>query len=245
MRTIGALCGAVVAACICCSVAIADTPRYPNHHAHACMPPNDSFPFCDTSLAVSDRVADLISRMTLAEKVSMTYDRGSEVDSIGMPDINWWEQGGEGEGGGEQERSEAWRGAERSLGTFLPQPLFAVLRQEPRGTSRPRRAVLFAHGGVCHSLPYCLCGPACAGVFVEPLAASRHRRCNLYGDEGLQQLWRKQGISESACRLERLAAECEHCTRSPMGQTSGNLQRMPLGHGTTWRCHRAWRAARC
>ena len=131
-----------------------DTPRYPYHHAHACV--NVSLPFCDTTLAIADRVADLISRLTLEQKVSvrrgcvrvarwrclsappstrlrvtrrrqrrahacdeclssarrwrralgmaasraqdpplaqMTYDRGAEIDSIGLPDINWNQEG--------------------------------------------------------------------------------------------------------------------------------------------------------
>ena len=74
-------------------LASADTPRYPSHHAHACLGANASFPFCDTTLAIEDRVADLISRLSLAEKVSMTYDRGVEVDSIGLPDYNFNQEG--------------------------------------------------------------------------------------------------------------------------------------------------------
>lgn len=154
MRALGALCGAVVVACMCCGVAIADTPRYPNHHAHACLPPNDTFPFCDTTLAVADRVADLISRMTLAEKVSMTYDRGSEVDSIGIPDINWCVNRGGVRGEEEKVGGNGGRPVEtgeegRSLGAISPlhlPPLGTkrVSTASARSASRSRRGQTFA-----------------------------------------------------------------------------------------------------
>jgi hypothetical protein len=49
-------------------------PRYAPHHSHACVPPADTFPFCDITSPVQDRVADLISRMTLAQKIATRYD---------------------------------------------------------------------------------------------------------------------------------------------------------------------------
>ena len=68
-------------------------PLYPPHHSHACVAPNDGFPFCDTALAVEDRVADLISRLALADKVAMTYDLSTEVPSLGLPAYNWNQEG--------------------------------------------------------------------------------------------------------------------------------------------------------
>jgi beta-glucosidase len=68
-------------------------PLYPPHHSHSCIAPNDPFPFCDTTLAVEDRVADLISRLTVVEKASMTYDLGAEIDRIGLPTFNWNQEG--------------------------------------------------------------------------------------------------------------------------------------------------------
>ena len=68
-----------------CTIALAfATPSmaqapYNPHHAHACISPNDKLPFCDVTLAVSDRVADLISRMSLSEKIAMTSDQGADT----------------------------------------------------------------------------------------------------------------------------------------------------------------------
>ena len=90
--------GVFVLASVIASVSCAQ-PMYPAHHAHACLPPNDGFPFCDTKLAIYDRVFDLVSRLTLAEKVAMTYDRGQAVARLGLPDINWNTEGLHGLGG--------------------------------------------------------------------------------------------------------------------------------------------------
>ena len=50
------------------------------------------FKFNDTSLAVEERVQDLISQMTLPEKVSqMRYDAPA-IDRLGVPAYNWWNE---------------------------------------------------------------------------------------------------------------------------------------------------------
>ena len=71
------------------TLAAAQLPRYARFHSHGC---NDSatqlLPFCDTTLAVGDRVADLISRMTLAQKVAMRYDMETEVPGLGFEPFN-------------------------------------------------------------------------------------------------------------------------------------------------------------
>ena len=61
--------------------------------ARACATTNtSSFPFCDTSLATQTRVNDLISRLTLAEKVAMLTARQSpsgDVPHLGVPEYDW------------------------------------------------------------------------------------------------------------------------------------------------------------
>ena len=77
------------AAALALPLAALAAPLYPPHHSHACLPPNDGFPFCDDSLAVEDRVADLISRLSLAEKVLMTFDLGGVVPALGLDAFYW------------------------------------------------------------------------------------------------------------------------------------------------------------
>ena len=89
----------IIIFCTTLSLSLSQPPLYPPQHSHACVPPFDGFPFCDTSLAVEDRVADLIQRLTLAEKVSMTYDLGSPVLRLGLPAYNWNQEGLHGLGG--------------------------------------------------------------------------------------------------------------------------------------------------
>jgi beta-glucosidase len=51
-----------------------------------------SYPYLDTSLPIPERVADLVSRMTLAEKVSQTMHNAPPVERLGIPAYNWWNE---------------------------------------------------------------------------------------------------------------------------------------------------------
>ena len=87
-RTLRTLC-----ALLSLSLAAGSPPRYPTWHSHACVAPNNAFPFCDTSLPVADRAADLVSRLTLTQKIDNRYDRESEVTALGLPDYNYNTEG--------------------------------------------------------------------------------------------------------------------------------------------------------
>ncbi|HWA96560.1 MAG TPA: glycoside hydrolase family 3 C-terminal domain-containing protein [Terracidiphilus sp.] len=50
-------------------------------------------PFRDTSLPIEKRVDDLVSRMTLQEKVSQLIDRAAPIPRLGIPTYNWWSEG--------------------------------------------------------------------------------------------------------------------------------------------------------
>ena len=78
------------------SLAAAQTrlPIYVPHHSHACIPPNNSLPFCDTSLSVPARVADLVSRLTLAQKIANRYDLEAANPALGLMDnFNYNQEG--------------------------------------------------------------------------------------------------------------------------------------------------------
>ena len=52
----------------------------------------EPYPYQDPSLPVADRVKDLVSRMTLEEKVSqMVYDAPA-IERLGVPGYNWWNE---------------------------------------------------------------------------------------------------------------------------------------------------------
>jgi beta-glucosidase len=48
--------------------------------------------FLDASLPVDDRVDDLVSRMTLEEKVSQTAHEAPAIERLGVPEYNWWNE---------------------------------------------------------------------------------------------------------------------------------------------------------
>ena len=67
-------------------------------------------PYRDQTLSFGRRVADLVSRMTLEEKVSQMKDVAPAIPRLGVPAYNWW--------------NEALHGVARSgLATVFPQAI--------------------------------------------------------------------------------------------------------------------------
>jgi beta-glucosidase len=46
----------------------------------------------DASLPIDQRVADLVSRMTLEEKVSQMQNAAAAIDRLGIPEYEWWNE---------------------------------------------------------------------------------------------------------------------------------------------------------
>ena len=63
--------------------------------------PGAKLPFCDASKPLDDRVADLVSRLTLAEKIGeLTTGNGvnggtgnNQIQRLGIPAYDWWSEG--------------------------------------------------------------------------------------------------------------------------------------------------------
>ncbi|WVZ53409.1 hypothetical protein U9M48_004355 [Paspalum notatum var. saurae] len=55
--------------------------------------PSRAYPFCDPSLPAGRRAADLVSRLTAAEKVSQLGDEAPAVPRLGVPAYKWWSEG--------------------------------------------------------------------------------------------------------------------------------------------------------
>ena len=52
----------------------------------------DPFPFQDPSLPLQERVQDLVSRMTLEEKIAQTLYDAPAIPRLGVPAYNWWNE---------------------------------------------------------------------------------------------------------------------------------------------------------
>ncbi|KAL6662315.1 hypothetical protein ACP70R_000174 [Stipagrostis hirtigluma subsp. patula] len=56
-------------------------------------PSTHGYPFCDRSLPAARRAADLVSRLTAAEKVAQLGDEAPGVPRLGVPAYKWWSEG--------------------------------------------------------------------------------------------------------------------------------------------------------
>src|SRR5579871_977850 len=52
-----------------------------------------AMPFRNPALPIDKRVDDLVSRLTLDEKVSQTIDRAAAIPRLDIPAYNWWNEG--------------------------------------------------------------------------------------------------------------------------------------------------------
>src|SRR5260370_39210326 len=50
-------------------------------------------PFRNSALPTEDRVNDLVSRLTLEEKVSQMVHTAAAIPRLGIPQYNWWSEG--------------------------------------------------------------------------------------------------------------------------------------------------------
>ncbi|KAF8404563.1 hypothetical protein HHK36_009450 [Tetracentron sinense] len=50
------------------------------------------YPFCDTSLPIPQRVGDLVSRLTLEDKISQLVSTAPPIPRLGIPSYQWWSE---------------------------------------------------------------------------------------------------------------------------------------------------------
>lgn len=51
-----------------------------------------NLPYQNTQLSVDDRVEDLVSRMTMQEKVTQLFNQAEPIERLGVPAYNWWNE---------------------------------------------------------------------------------------------------------------------------------------------------------
>ena len=54
---------------------------------------NYQFKFLNPKLSTEERVDDLVSRLTLDQKISQLMNQSPAIDSLGIPAYNWWSEG--------------------------------------------------------------------------------------------------------------------------------------------------------
>ena len=93
MTRTNALSAALLAACLALSTAgraqqATQEPQPPS----APLAPSDA-PYLNSKLPLKQRVDDLISRMTLEEKISQLGHTASSIPRLHVPEYNWWNEG--------------------------------------------------------------------------------------------------------------------------------------------------------
>ncbi|KAF5743981.1 Glycosyl hydrolase family protein [Tripterygium wilfordii] len=64
---------------------------FTSQQQYACNKSNQ-FPFCNTSLSFEDRAKDLVSRLTLQEKVQQLVNTAAGIPRLGVPAYEWWSE---------------------------------------------------------------------------------------------------------------------------------------------------------
>ncbi|KAA8538048.1 hypothetical protein F0562_027372 [Nyssa sinensis] len=64
----------------------------PPYSCDSSNPSTESFPFCNTTLPIDQRASDLVSRLTLDEKISQLVNTAPAIPRLGIPAYEWWSE---------------------------------------------------------------------------------------------------------------------------------------------------------
>lgn len=59
---------------------------------YSCGPETRSLPFCKAELPIPKRARDLVSRLTLDEKISQLVNSAPAIPRLGIPPYEWWSE---------------------------------------------------------------------------------------------------------------------------------------------------------
>ncbi|KAL9237087.1 hypothetical protein vseg_011675 [Gypsophila vaccaria] len=68
------------------------SPSQPLFGCDPSDPNTKSYPFCDTRLPVKDRVSDLMTRLSLGEKLTQLTNTAPPIQRLGVPAYEWWSE---------------------------------------------------------------------------------------------------------------------------------------------------------
>jgi beta-glucosidase-like glycosyl hydrolase len=83
------------------ALAVASAAAWQNNPCLDSTKPYHAQPWCDTSLPIDTRVADMLSRMKMAEKLPVLDTNGPAIESLGLDGYNWWEEASTGVSAGD------------------------------------------------------------------------------------------------------------------------------------------------
>ncbi len=56
------------------------------------VPPRNTWVFCDPAAALDDRAADIVSRLSVNDKISSLVTGTGSLPSVGLPAYQWWSE---------------------------------------------------------------------------------------------------------------------------------------------------------
>lgn len=77
---------------LCFSLVLAVPCAAQKYGCDKSVPETSKFPFCNTSLSYQDRAKDLVSRLTLKEKVQQLVSGSTGISRLGVPAYEWWNE---------------------------------------------------------------------------------------------------------------------------------------------------------
>ncbi|MCO5594213.1 hypothetical protein L7F22_048238 [Adiantum nelumboides] len=60
--------------------------------SYACGPAYAHFPFCNRALSIQSRVSDLLSHLSLEEKIDQLVSSAANISRLGIPAYYWWSE---------------------------------------------------------------------------------------------------------------------------------------------------------
>lgn len=80
----------------CCTIfllySLQAEPTRPPFSCDSSNPLTTSYPFCNSSLSIPQRVGDLVSRLTLEEKISQLVNSAAAIPRLNISAYEWWSE---------------------------------------------------------------------------------------------------------------------------------------------------------